>query len=103
MTDSDGQARRFRPFQLNIEPADKIDELKLEVTAPTIAAIPRRPIVGGTARANSSGIASAGVACSRAMMSFDQGYANAERPMRSGGTTNSIVNTPARIDWRLAS
>src|SRR5882762_7838794 len=36
-TDSDGQTRRFRQFQLSIEPADRIDELKLEVTAPMMA------------------------------------------------------------------
>src|SRR6185369_9980976 len=52
--DSDGHTRRFRQFQLSIEPADRIDELKLEVTAPMIAARPRRPIAGGTAFAKSS-------------------------------------------------
>src|SRR5205809_7752043 len=60
--DSDGHTRRLRQFQLSMDPADKIDELKLDVTAPTIAARPRRPIAGGTAFAKSSGIASAGVA-----------------------------------------
>ena len=72
-TESDGQTRRLRQFQLNIEPADRIDELKLEVTAPTIAARPSTPTTGGTARANSNGIASAGVACSRETSSDDQG------------------------------
>src|SRR5206468_8226881 len=37
-TDSDGQTSRFRQFQLNIDPADRIEELKLDVTAPIIAA-----------------------------------------------------------------
>src|SRR5213596_1255 len=60
--DSDGHTRRLRQFQLSMDPADKIDELKLDVTAPIIAARPRRPIAGGTAFAKSSGIASAGVA-----------------------------------------
>jgi len=60
-------------FQLNIEPADRIEELKLELTAPTIAARPRRPMTRGTARRNSSGIVSAGVACSRATMSAGHG------------------------------
>src|SRR5882672_13219 len=59
---NDGQTRRFRQFQLNIDPADRQDELKLDVTAPMIAARPRMPIAGGTAFAKSSGIVSAGVA-----------------------------------------
>src|SRR5882672_920735 len=41
--DTDGHTRRFTQFQLNIDPADRIDELKLELTAPTIAARPSRP------------------------------------------------------------
>src|SRR5260221_4349850 len=41
---SDGQTRRFRQFQLSIDPAHRIEELKLEGTAPTIAARPRMPI-----------------------------------------------------------
>src|SRR5437899_7613503 len=41
---SDGHTSRFRQFQLNIDPAERIDELKLDVTAPTIAARPSRPI-----------------------------------------------------------
>ena len=60
--DSDGHSRRLRQFQLSIDPADRIDELKLDVTAPMIAARPSRPMAGGTAFAKSSGIASAGVA-----------------------------------------
>ena len=40
----------------------ELHELKLDVTAPIIAARPRRPIIGGTAFAKSSGIVSAGVA-----------------------------------------
>src|SRR5437899_5402437 len=97
-TDSDGQTRRFRQFQLSIEPADRIDELKLDVTAPMIAASPRRPMARGTARANSSGIASAGVAWSRDTRSAGHGYAKAAIPISSGGTVNAIVSTPARID-----
>ena len=58
-TDSDGHTSRFRQFQLNIDPADRMEELKLDVTAPTIAARPSRPTTRGTARENSSGIASA--------------------------------------------
>src|SRR5262245_398919 len=103
MTDSEGHTRRFRQFQLSIEPAERIDELKLDVTAPMMAASPRRPMALGTARANSSGIASAGVAWSRDTMSAGQGYANAAIPISSGGTVNPIVSTPARIDWRFAS
>src|SRR6476660_5351080 len=102
-TDREGQTRRFRQFQLSIDPAERIDELKLDVTAPMIAARPRRPITGGTARANSSGIASAGVAWRRDTISAGQGYAKAAIPISSGGTVNAIVSTPARIDWRFAS
>jgi hypothetical protein len=60
-------------FQLNIDPAEQIDELKLDVTAPMIAASPRIPTMGGTARAKSSGIVSAGVAASRDAISFGHG------------------------------
>src|SRR2546427_8930487 len=49
IVDSDGHTRRLRQFQLSMDPADRIDELKLEVTAPMIAARPRRPMTGGTA------------------------------------------------------
>ena len=42
-----GQRRRFSPFQLIMDPAERIDELKLEVTAPMIAARPSKPITGG--------------------------------------------------------
>src|SRR5262249_56108785 len=72
-TDSDGQSRRLRQFQLSIDPAERIDELKLDVTAPTIAARPSSPMAGGTARASSSGIASAGVARSPAAASAGPG------------------------------
>ena len=48
-TDSDGHSSRFSQFQLNIDPADRIEELKLDVTAPMIAASPSRPTSGGTA------------------------------------------------------
>src|SRR5436190_20205927 len=88
MTDNDGQTRRFRQFQLSIEPADRIDELKLEVTAPMMAARPRSPIAGGTALAKSSGMVSAGVACSRETMAGGQGQANAAIPINGGGTGN---------------
>src|SRR3954447_3760244 len=64
-TDNDGHTRRLTQFQLNIDPADRQEELKLDVTAPTMAARPSQPITGGTACANSSGIASAGVALRR--------------------------------------
>src|SRR5213593_3942970 len=37
-TDREGQTRRFRQFQLSIDPAERIDELKLDVTAPMMAA-----------------------------------------------------------------
>ena len=60
-SESDGHASRFRPFQLNIDPADRIDELKLDVTAPTIAASPRMPMTGGTASAKSIGSVSDGL------------------------------------------
>src|SRR5450432_937646 len=102
-TDSDGHTSRLRQFQLNIEPADRIDELKLDVTAPMIAARPSRPMTGGTALAKSIGIASAGVLCSRATMSVGQGYANAAMPISSGGTVNAIVSTPASDDIARAS
>ena len=60
-------------FQLNIDPADRIEELKLELTAPTIAARPSRPTTRGTACRNNSGIVSAGVVCSRATLSAGHG------------------------------
>ena len=72
-TESDGQSSRLQQFQLSIDPAERIDELKLEVTAPMIAARPSRPIDGGTALANSSGIASAGVVWRRVTRSAGHG------------------------------
>ena len=44
------EARLQQPralFQLNIEPADRIDDEKLDVTAPTMAARPSMPTSGG--------------------------------------------------------
>src|SRR6185436_5687218 len=97
-TVSDGHTSRFRQFQLNIEPADRIDELKLEVTAPMMAASPSTPTAGGTARAKSSGIVSAGVARRLARTSGGHGNENAAIPISSGGTVRRIVSTPAMID-----
>src|SRR5437763_13550315 len=88
IVESDGQTRRFKQFQLSIDPADRIDELKLEVTAPMIAASPSRPMSGGTAFAKSSGIASAGLACRRDTSAGDHGYAKAATPSSSGGAVN---------------
>src|SRR5450755_97864 len=98
-----GQISRLMQFQLSIDPAERIDELKLELTAPTIAARPSRPMTRGTACRNSSGIVSAGVAARRATISADQGYAKAETPIRSGGTVNAIVSRPDRIDCPRAA
>src|SRR6185436_19801803 len=72
-TDREGQTRRFRQFQLSIDPAERIDELKLDVTAPVMAARPSMPATGGTACAKSNGIASAGCACSRASVAGPHG------------------------------
>src|SRR5262245_10944752 len=94
VTVSDGTSRRFNPFQPSIDPADRIDELKLDVTAPTIAASPSTPIDAGTARANNSGIVSAGLTRSLPATSAGHGYANAAMPISSGGITNAIVITP---------
>src|SRR5262245_24839092 len=94
----DGQRSRLRQFQLNIEPADRIDELKLDVTAPMIAARPSNLTTGGTARAKSRGMVSAGVALRRARTSACHGYENAAIPIRSGGTVRTIVRPPAMID-----
>src|SRR5262247_1759457 len=99
---SEGHTSRLRPFQLNIEPAERIDELKLDVTAPMIAARPRIPMTGGTACANSTGITSAGFCSRRAIVAAGHGYAKAATPIRSGGATNVIVSTPARIEWPRA-
>src|SRR5256885_10790988 len=49
LTEIDGHTSRLKQFQLSIEPADRIDELKLDVTAPMIAARPSSAITGGTA------------------------------------------------------
>src|SRR5262245_329233 len=97
-TDSDGHTRRFRQFQLNMDPAERIDELKLDVTAPMMAARPSSPTARGTARENSSGMASAAFICSRARSSAVHGYANAATPINSGGAVKRIVSTPASID-----
>ena len=59
LTDSDGHTSRFRQFQLNIDPADRMDELKLDVTAPMMAARPSRPTERGTACGSRRGMIAA--------------------------------------------
>ena len=68
-----------------------------------MAAMPSKPIAGGTARAKSKGMASAGAAASLATSAAGHGYANAAMPIRSGGATKRIVSAPASTDWRWAS
>ena len=79
-------------FQENIEPADRIEELKLEVTAPTIAAIPISATHRGTRFSSSKGMESAGSDRSPFQ------YTTATMPKISGGMVIRMVNTPARID-----
>jgi hypothetical protein len=47
-------------FHENIDPAERMDELKLEVTAPTIAANPKSATQRGTKFSNNKGTESAG-------------------------------------------
>src|SRR5262245_35657593 len=90
LTSSDGHTRRLRPFQLSMDPAERMDELKLDVTAPMIAARPRIPMTGGTACANNTGITSAGFCSRRLTVAGGHGYAKAATPISSGGATNVI-------------
>ena len=68
-----GLSSRVHVFQLNIDPAERIDAEKLDVTAPTIAARPNRPITGGTTYLKIIGSASAGCAARRAASSAGHG------------------------------
>ncbi len=69
VTDMEGHSRRLQVFQLNIEPADRIDELKLDVTAPMMAPMPSSAASGGVTCFSRSGSVSAGWRCSCAARS----------------------------------
>jgi hypothetical protein len=60
-----GRSSRLQQFQLNIDAADRIEELKLEVTAPTIPANPSIATQGGVACFKKSGKVSDGNSVSR--------------------------------------
>ena len=80
-----------------------MDEEKLDVTAPMIAARPSRPASGGTTCVKISGSACAGCAASSRATSGGHTYANATRPISSGGIVSTIVSRPERIECARAS
>src|SRR4249919_1362782 len=80
-----GHNNRLNPFQLNIEATDRIEELKLEVTAPTIAPNPRRATTGGVTYSKSIGNVCEGCAWRRANKSEGQAYLKAATPRSAGG------------------
>src|SRR4029450_7073854 len=98
-----GRSSREHAFQLNIELADKMDEEKLDVTAPTIAANPINPMTGGVTYLTTIGSASAGCCDSGAANSGDHGYAAATRPSSSGGKVSAMVSRPASTECACAS
>src|SRR5580700_2430755 len=100
--DKSGSSSRLQPFQLNIDAADKMDALKLEVTAPTMDPRPSSATHTGVASLNISGSVSEGCSLSRAANSGGQGYPSAAIPISNGGTTNAIVSSPERIDMDCA-
>ena len=97
-----GHTSRRQVFQLNIDPADRIDELKLDVTAPMMAPMPSRATSGGAVWVSSSGSASAGCADSRACSAAGHAYANAATPISSGGTVSAMVSRPDRMECHCA-
>src|SRR5262245_26084467 len=97
-----GRSNRRQRFQLTIEAAERIDELKLEVTAPMIAPNPRSATRGGVAYSSSMGNVWAGWDCRRSSRSAGQAYLKAATPSSSGGIVNKIVNAPAKIEWSWA-
>src|SRR6478672_12158685 len=102
-TDMSGRNSRWNTFHANIDPAERIDDEKLDVTAPTIAARPSRPITGGTAYLKINGSASAGCAASRSASAGGHAYANATSPISSGGIVSAIVINPDRIECACAA
>ena len=79
-------------FHENIDPAERIDELKLEVTAPTMAANPKSATQRGTKYSSSNGTERAGSERSPFQ------YTTASIPKINGGMVISIVITPAMMD-----
>ena len=93
------------PFHANIEPADRIDALKLEVTAPMIAPRPSSATQRGRRGAGSS-IGSASAGCALQLRQPGRPAtrsANAATPSSSGGTVSAIVSRPGedRVPLRL--
>ncbi len=84
-------------FQPSIAPADRMDELKLEVTAPTMAANPSSPISGGTTSSRSLGKVSFAL-----KPSWPPKIETAAIPSSSGGMSRRIVRMPARIECDAA-
>ncbi|HEY3130992.1 MAG TPA: hypothetical protein VGL91_16175 [Acidobacteriota bacterium] len=97
-TDSSGQTRRLQQFQLNIEPAERIEELKLEVTAPMIAPKPNILTSSGVACRSSKGSVSAGLALSSVRRLGLHAYPKAANPSSNGGKVKPIVSKPAAIE-----
>src|SRR5579871_6099473 len=100
--DNFGARRRLQQFQLNIDAADKIDALKLDVTAPTIDPNPSSATQTGVALRSIRGSACDGCSWTRAASSGGKRYASAAMPIKRGGATNAIVSSPDRIDMDRA-
>src|SRR5687767_4364724 len=98
-----GFISRQHTFQLNIDPADRIDDEKLDVTAPMIAANPSSPTSGGVRCLKIIGSACAGCSARSAAASAFHTYADATRPISKGGTVKAIVIRPERIECACAS
>src|SRR5437016_5877125 len=71
--DRSGHRRRLQQFQLNMEAAERMEELKLEVTAPTIASSPSSATQAGAACFRNSGNVSEGYAANLAATAGGQG------------------------------
>jgi hypothetical protein len=68
-----GHSSRWQQFQLNMDAADSTEELKLDVTAPTIASNPSNATQVGATRLSMSGNTSEGFAETLARRSAGHG------------------------------
>src|SRR5688500_14208563 len=94
---------RQHTFHLNIDPADSIDDEKLNVTAPTTAAYPCSPTSRGVQCMKIVVSACAGCSARSAAASAFHTYADATRPISKGGTVKANDIRPERIECACAS
>src|SRR5262245_14802364 len=89
--DKSGRSNRRTPFQVTIEAAERIDALKLDVTAERMATRPNNATQRGVAESSSKGSVAEGSVWRRVAFCGEKGYETAAIPINNGGIMKQTV------------